>query len=519
MKHKGLLLLLCIFSIINIEAQQNTYPLDFNPDNYTEKVIVKNKKEYKIRAYENIVYVANPVDTAYQKMNIYIPEEYFQKKKLKGHTKDTAPIFFTNAIGGYKSAFPLTLECKKKETKKQKSTKENTTEATPPNPDKDRTAAMTEALSRGYIVVSPGARGSALKNEKNVNIGKAPAGIVDLKAAICYLRYNKNIPGDKERIIANGTSAGGAMSALLGASGNNSDYAPYLEALGAANAPDHILAVSAYCPITDLNHSDGAYEWQFYGVNSYMPRMRHQNQQHHRGNNETSYKPDKKIAKELTPDQINTSSQLKALFPIYVNTLELKDDSGNILTLDENGNGNFKEYVLSFLISSATKAIKDGKSVAEVPWIQMTGNAVTGIDFSQYAQSIKRMKTPPAFDAFNLSTPENQLFGTDAIKAQHFTPFSYDNSPDGGTLAQSKIIKMMNPMNYILTRKSNTSKYWHIRYGALDNNTSLAMEVILATYLKNKGYDVNFAIAWDRTHEGDYDLDELFKWIEEIIKK
>lgn len=52
MKHKGLLLLLCIFSIINIEAQQNTYPLDFNPDNYTEKVIVKNKKEYKISETE-----------------------------------------------------------------------------------------------------------------------------------------------------------------------------------------------------------------------------------------------------------------------------------------------------------------------------------------------------------------------------------------------------------------------------------------------------------------------------------
>jgi hypothetical protein len=38
-------------------------------------------KTFKVRAYENIIYVANPVDTVYQKMNIYIPEEYFSGKK------------------------------------------------------------------------------------------------------------------------------------------------------------------------------------------------------------------------------------------------------------------------------------------------------------------------------------------------------------------------------------------------------------------------------------------------------
>ena len=29
------------------------------------------------------------------------------------------------------------------------------------------------------------------------------------------------------------------------------------------------FAVSAYCPITDLDHADMAYEWQFNGVNDY----------------------------------------------------------------------------------------------------------------------------------------------------------------------------------------------------------------------------------------------------------
>ncbi len=36
---------------------------------------------------------------------------------------------------------------------------------------------------------------------------------------------------------------------------------------------------------------------------------------------------------------------------------------------------------------------------------------------------------------------------------------------------------------------------------------------ILATKLINNGYDVDFALPWERPHSGDYDLDELFNWI------
>jgi len=72
---------------------------------------------------------------------------------------------------------------------------------------------------------------------------------VDLKAAVRYLRYNdKAMPGNAEKIISNGTSAGGAMSSLLGATGNNSDYEPYLQEIGAADARDDIFAASCYCP-------------------------------------------------------------------------------------------------------------------------------------------------------------------------------------------------------------------------------------------------------------------------------
>lgn len=64
-----------------------------------------------------------------------------------------------------------------------------------------------------------------------------------------------------------------------------------------------------------------------------------------------------------------------------------------------------------------------------------------------------------------------------------------------------------------------SSTFWHIRYGTIDNNIGLATEVILATSLLNKGYEVDFAFAWDRPHMGDYDLDELFKWIKDSINR
>ncbi len=134
-------------------------------------------------------------------------------------------------------------------------------------------SAVLVALSKGYIVASAGARGRTTSDKNGTFTGKAPAVIVDLKAAVRYLKFNDQVmPGDANKIISNGTSAGGALSVLLGATGNNPDYEPYLKALGAADATDNIFAVSAYCPITNLDNADKAYEWQFDGIYIYKKR-------------------------------------------------------------------------------------------------------------------------------------------------------------------------------------------------------------------------------------------------------
>ena len=136
--------------------------------------------------------------------------------------------------------------------------------------EKGKINSIFRALQHGYVVAAPAIRGRVQKDEEGKYNGKAPACIVDYKAAVRYLHYfSKELPGDESKIITNGTSAGGALSSLMGATGNHPDYESYLKELGAADASDEVFAASCYCPITNLDHADMAYEWEFRGVNDY----------------------------------------------------------------------------------------------------------------------------------------------------------------------------------------------------------------------------------------------------------
>ena len=520
-KSLGAILLTGLSAGLFAQSSQIVYNLDFNPKKYEKQKLEYNGGKIDVRAYEKIVYVANPVDTAYEVMNIYIPEAYFKGKSINGYTTETAPIFFPNQVGGYMPGKPA-------------STKNNgfggmmppmggnngapfqgmRGEGRPPmgngGPMGDfgkRENTVLAALSKGYIVASAGARGRTNKDLKGVFYGKAPAAIVDLKAAVRYLKYNdKVMPGDANKIISNGTSDGGAMSSLLGATGDNPDYLSYLKELGAANTSDAIFATSAYCPIINLDHADAAYEWQFYGVNTYQKRG--------------PMGPQSNASEsQLSEAQIKVSKELKELFPSYLNSLHLKATNGEEYTLDADGNGNFKTLVKSYVIASAQKAVKEGTDLSKLTWLKIENKKVTDLDWDDYIRYMQRQKTPPAFDALDLTSPETNLFGTSTIDNQHFAAYGNQNSTVKGTMADEHIIAMMNPMNYIVTPNTQTAKHWRIRHGSKDKDTGLAISVILATTLQNNGNDVNLELPWDRPHSGDYDLDELFKWIDGISKK
>ncbi len=460
-------------------------PLRFDPGrNTSEKTLTfPDNKVVSYRAYETIYYVANVADSAYQYLNVYVPQSATTK----------TPIFLRNYVGGYFSA-----------------------KAQAPS----GTDASGRALREGYVVVIPGARGWNANVTKpdgtTAFTGKAPAGIVDLKAAVRYLRYNdKAMPGDAEKIITDGTSAGGALSSLLGATGNHPAYEPYLQALGAAKTRDDVFATVAYCPIIDLEHADMAYEWLYSGTNQ----------------NAGDAAVRSTGVRSLTSSaQIAVSGELAAQFPAYLSSLGLKMPSGTLLTAD-----NYRDYLKLFLIKSAQQARNAGAEIPANTGVKFNpgfrggpGEFVLDIDLDTYLSYLVAktpLKSPPAFDKMGVvgpdATPENQLFGNATGKPANFTDFSWRKVSGNPSATMDKAIKdrvyLLNPMNFIGDAKATPSKHWFIRHGAADRDTGFPIPINLYTKLINEGADVNFALPWNRPHSGDYNLDDVFAWIDSVV--
>lgn len=479
--------------------------LRFDPDNYRiDSITMPMGNVVRFKAYENIFYVRNVEDSAYQKLNIYVPFD------LKGKSDVEIPILIRNNIGGY-MASPA---------------------GTPTPAD-----ATGRALAEGYVLCIPGARGngsSVSKDGKTVYTGTAPNGLLDLKAATRYLHYNDDlIPGNSERIFTDGTSAGGAMSSLQGATGDAPEYDRYLKKMGAADASDAVYASICYCPITDLNHADMEYEWLYGCTNT---GVRH-----------------------LDAAQIAISNELSAMCPAYIDSLGLTDSEGNKITSE-----NYMDYLKTFIMASAQKALEEGCEIPDSIGIiryqkprpsfaQMLGSGpanggmpqrpprmeggaprteytdyVIDVDWDKYLSYVatqQALKTPPAFDAYGVlkdaATPENRVFGNEQGDPSNFTDFSLRKRTGNPDASISEVlatrIKLMNPMNFIgKEKRQGTAAHWYIRHGAKDRDTSFLVPVNLATALENAGYDVNFALPWNRPHSGDYNLDDLFRWIESV---
>ena len=139
----------------------------------------------------------------------------------------------------------------------------------------------------------------------------------------------------------------------------------------------------------------------------------------------------------MTEAQIALSAPLKALFPGYLNRLALTDASGALLTLNESGEGSFKDYVKRFVIEAADREwtthtvqstcdylMKPGSSVDDQTYLKICNGHVIDLDWDAFVSKITRMKATPAFDAVNLKSPENEEFGDESVDARHFTAFS-----------------------------------------------------------------------------------------------
>ncbi|MCD7863418.1 MAG: alpha/beta hydrolase [Lachnospiraceae bacterium] len=489
--------------------------LDFQEEQYEVKTCTLGQETITYRAFEGLEYCKKP-KAPVQKLNLFVPEVYYHGETINGYGLHTAPIFMPNTVGGYMEG-----------------------PAAVPGPDRGGAAnSVFKALQHGYVVACAGVRGrttgkvskeffeGSSSEAKAVAdgrlVGKAPALIVDMKAAIRYLKHNReHIPGDTEHIITNGTSAGGALSAMTGATGNSPDYEPYLQEIGAADERDDIFAASCYCPIHNLENADAAYEWLFCGQNTYHSTK--------------GIRTEKGIQRvpvtgTMTEKQQQLSVELKALFPQYVNSLQLKSPDGESLTLNADGTGSFAEYVKSCVIQSAQKELDthdtqlyrsqvmtDGSRIEDQDYLTIENGKVIDLDWARFVEKITRMKTTPAFDALDLGSPENEEFGTEQVEKKHFTEFSLAHSEVSGELADAEIIRLINPVEY--TGNPDAAKHWRIRHGSFDRDTSLAIPVILSLLLQMNGMDVDFFLPWGIRHSGDYDLEETFAWIDGLVKR
>ena len=488
---------------------QGTLAFDVNAG-VKSKMTVYDGTEVNYTAYERLFYVTNVEDSTYQFLNVYVPD---------GATQQT-PIFLRTYVGGYMAS---------------------------PAAQPQAGDATGRALKEGYVVVIPGTRGrnstivadkqyakthKGVKNGQTVYTGRAPNAILDLKAAIRYLRhFDRQMPGDAERIVTDGTSAGGAMSALMGATGNNPEYAELLKAMGAAAERDDVFASVCFCPIIDLEHADMAYEW-LYG------------------------QTDSRLSLDDTQKQM--SKELAALFSAYVNSLNLKKPDGTPLRAD-----NYLDYLKSEIIRAAQiakNAVADipdsigfsftseagGMFAAPInggmrPQMQgeqppmgmrpmrggkrQVGEYITDLDMQKYLNyvvSTQALKGVSAFDSkiedVNNASGENEVFGDATGSNVNFTDYTAQRNNATLTDAIRQNVRLMNPMSFIGNGKTTVAPHWYIRHGARDRDTAFPIPVNFATMLQNAGKDVNFLLAWDRPHSGDYALDELFQWIAEITK-
>ena len=511
-----------------------------------------------------VVYVAHPASLDYETLGIYVPGAYLEAT-ANGDGTYTASVKPDAQVGQFTAATaPYVLPVN--------TPVYNASQA--PTWLADGIANYTQA---GMIYLQPGIRGrdNTTDSQGQEVVGGAPWGVTDLKAAIRYVRYNKDVlPGDTDKIVSFGHSGGGAQSAVLGASGDSTLYNPYLEALGAAMKDkegnpisDAPYGTMTWSPITSLDYADAAYEWNL------------------------GQFADSNTRAEGTFTQA-LSQDLAKEYANYINQLGLKHE-GQALTLAESSEGIYtqgpyatylegvvNQSLNNFLADTSFPYTSDGAGLggstesvtyetaqayidslnAETQWVTYDAAAnrakISSLaDFAKYVKTAS--KSVPAFDDLSRSQAENAVFGVAEENELHFDQLvarllknnqaKYESLTDwnsqyvtdfesdlaktdslGKTIAERQ--DLYNPMFYLTSAYSGyqTSKlapHWRIRSGISQGDTALTVETNLALALENQANgavkSVDFATVWEQGHTtaertGDASAN-FIQWVQEIV--
>ena len=530
----------------------NNAALAFDASKYTTVNVSVDGVPMKVRQYK-VVYVAKPIrmastlttgstvalDSPYelQSMNINVPEAMVNDQK-------TALYFAVNNSGWFASPVRNTV--------KEGSAFASTNTAVPAATDAPNIGA---ALKAGYVVIEVGTRSRGARAEEGSWVGKAPAPVVDAKAAIRYLRLNDTVmPGSAERIVMNGTSGGGGLTAAVAASGNSADYLPDLAAIGAAGVDgsgssftssikDDIFAAVAYCPINNLGNADAGYEFEYSAVR-----------------NDTNTGALGGVAYSAGP-QTAASTAIASTFAAYVASLNLKQADGTPVTATT-----LRDTTAGFVREEVQRQIAAGTAVPPLggnlvttrktlvnDWLTLSGTGtsamVANVDypkFVNYVAANQPLKTVVAFDAVGVTgnrnattnawniSGESTLFGSASFQYSNFTDWSWTNNAvlgDGTgrdntnqTWAQylastnnslATQLKLINPIPYLGSTSADAAPYWYVRHGMVDRDTAFVMQSLLYQAIRNDTSvkDLNFKLPYLVGHAGNYDVQEAFTWI------
>ncbi|MDO5378689.1 MAG: subtype B tannase [Clostridia bacterium] len=511
-------------------ASQKAFSHEFSEQTTWEK---KKNSKFRVSYWTaSAVYCSNPTHSAQQSLTLYVPEAYIRddgtldtSASVEGYTVETAPIIYWNSHGSYVGMAPFGIAgLSTRSTQK---------------------GWVLDMISHGFVVCMAGERGKQTTTEDGSVIGRGPIAIADLKAGVRFLKHNSAvIPGNTDRIVSVGTSSGGAMSALLGASGNSEYYTPYLEEMGAVmDETDDVFATMAYCPITDLPHADYAYEWMF-GEDT----------------------------EGLDDFQKALSARLRAEYASYVNNMGLTDEAGNPLTIPEDGSksgsyyewlagkyeASFEDYAQRFETDyqgSATFAnagAADAEELSRLTYDAAAGKATLvtpeGYDSALDAMILSgfrsRQKSVTSFDSLSPVGTDNDVFGVQGTKAddpasaRHFNqriaelidemkdafPDEYAQYyeafyADSHNAEVEEWSVYLNAYSFLTGEAaSDVSPHFRINMGVCDADTATAVSGTLALLLMKNGVDTEFNIRWGWGHNDCDTPTGLMDWVYAICE-
>ena len=432
----------------------------------------------------SVPYCLEPASETYESLAIFVPGPYLTPKD-----DSKKPEYIVNesaTVGGFTAkTAPVVMPINSGTLGPQAS------------PASYSYAGLGTYLLAGCVYVYPGFRGRSSGYESSGNqvySGGDPWPVVDLKAAVRFLRYNKELlPCDTSRIFTFGFSAGGGVSALMGCTGDSELYMPYLEQIGAATfdatgetISDATFGSASWCPVTSFDTADASYEWM---MGQYA---------------------DQGTRAEGTWTKL-LSNDLACAYAGYVNAMDLRDADDQALELDETSGELFTDgsyythlvdcvqdaataffsttsfpytYTPSHLVNasfpgdpslqsvgagatdveavtgdasaqaagvSSTESKVDGKTSiesvvyntdldyvadlnADASWLTYNQTRAT-VRITSLGDFVRHLKSAAkdvcAFDALDRSTVENQLFGTDEASTLHFSQMISDQLSAG----------------------------------------------------------------------------------------